>query len=67
MIEDCEVVAGWLVTGAAFGAWGAGFTMTAYETYLPAFFIAGLLCLVGALAVMTIREQKMPEAQPASA
>jgi hypothetical protein len=47
-----------------FAAWGAGFTRTAYETYLPAFFIAGLLCLIGALAVVTIREPKVPEAQP---
>lgn len=65
------MVFGWVFAGhqlgAAFAAWGAGFTRTAYETYLPAFFIAGVLCLIGALAVVTIREPKVPEAaaQPA--
>lgn len=65
------MVFGWVFAGhqlgAAFAAWGAGFTRTAYETYLPAFFIAGVLCLIGAVAVVTIREPKMPEAaaQPA--
>ncbi|MGJ7041783.1 MFS family permease [Shinella sp. BE166] len=62
------IIFGWVFAGhqlgAAFAAWGAGFTRTAYETYLPAFFIAGLLCLIGALAVVTIREPKVPEAQP---
>jgi MFS family permease len=62
------MVFGWVFAGhqlgAAFAAWGAGFTRTAYESYLPAFFIAGVLCLVGALAVFTIREPKMPEMEP---
>jgi MFS family permease len=62
------MVFGWVFAGhqlgAAFAAWGAGFTRTAYETYLPAFFIAGVLCLIGAVAVVTIREPKMPEAAP---
>jgi len=62
------MVFGWVFAGhqlgAAFAAWGAGFTRTAYESYLPAFFIAGVLCLVGALAVFTIREPKMPEVEP---
>lgn len=61
-----NIVFGWVFAGhqlgAAFAAWGAGFTKTAYETYLPAFFIAGMLCLVAALAVVTIREPKRPEA-----
>lgn len=65
------MVFGWVFAGhqlgAAFAAWGAGFTRTAYETYLPAFFIAGVLCLIGALAVFTIREPKMPEAAPQTA
>ncbi|MXN47695.1 MFS transporter [Shinella kummerowiae] len=62
------MVFGWVFAGhqlgAAFAAWGAGFTRTAYESYLPAFFIAGVLCLIGALAVFTIREPKMPEMEP---
>lgn len=62
------MVFGWVFAGhqlgAAFAAWGAGFTRTAYESYLPAFFIAGVLCLIGALAVFTIREPKIPEMEP---
>jgi len=34
--------------GAAFAAYGAGFSRTVYEGYLPAFFIAGALCLFAA-------------------
>jgi MFS family permease len=62
------MVFGWVFAGhqlgAAFAAWGAGFTRSAYESYLPAFLIAGVLCLFGALAVFTIREPKIPEMEP---
>ncbi|MGN6097812.1 MAG: MFS transporter [Bosea sp. (in: a-proteobacteria)] len=62
--ERANLVFGWVFAGhqlgAAFAAWGAGFTRTAYESYLPAFFIAGLLCLLAALAVVTVREPRQP-------
>jgi len=27
-----------------------------YDTYLPAFFVAGVLCIIAALAVLTVRK-----------
>lgn len=55
-----NLVFGWVFAGhqlgAGFAAYGAGYVRTAYETYLPAFFAAGVLCLVAALAVATLRE-----------
>ena len=55
--ERSNIVFGWVFTGhqlgAATAAWGAGATRTAYDTYLPAFFAAGVLCLVAALAIAT--------------
>ena len=35
-------------------AFGAGLSRTIYATYLPAFFVAGALCIVAALLTMTI-------------
>ncbi|NYZ16425.1 MFS transporter [Azospirillum sp. RWY-5-1] len=68
--ERANLVFGWVFAGhqlgAAFAAWGGGFTRTAYDSYLPAFFIAGLLCLVAALAVVTIHERR-PAPLPAAA
>lgn len=53
--ERSNIVFGWVFTGhqlgAASAAWAAGATRTAYDTYLPAFFAAGVLCLVAALAI----------------
>jgi sugar phosphate permease len=41
--------------GAASAAFGAGLIRTEYFTYLPAFFIAGALCIIAALAVISVR------------
>ena len=69
--ERANLVFGWIFAGhqlgAAFAAWGAGFSRTAYESYLPAFFIAGVLCLLAALAVVAIREPKPTVLAPATA
>jgi MFS family permease len=50
--EKATLVFGWVFTGhqlgAAFAAYGAGFSRTVYDSYLPAFFIAGALCLFAA-------------------
>lgn len=58
--ERSNLVFGWIFAGhqlgAAFAAFGAGFIRTAYETYLPAFLIAGLLCLAASLAIIVVRE-----------
>ncbi len=62
--DRANLVFGWVFAGhqlgAAFAAFGAGFTRSYYETYLPAFFVAGVLCLLAALTVATIRERRQP-------
>jgi MFS family permease len=63
--EKAPVVFGWVFAGhqlgAATAAFGGGLIRTQYETYLPAFFIAGVLCLIAALSVMTLTK---PGGQP---
>jgi MFS family permease len=58
--EKAGIVFGWIFAGhqigAAFAAFGAGLIRTEYSTYLPAFFIAGALCIIAALAVITVRK-----------
>lgn len=57
--SNATIVFGWVFfghqIGAALAAWAAGLTRDVYATYLPAFHIAGLLCLVAAFAVFAIR------------
>jgi len=56
--ERANVIFGWVFAGhqigAACAAYGAGLTRTLMESYLPAFFVAGLLCLIGALIAVSI-------------
>ncbi|HEY8193688.1 MAG TPA: MFS transporter [Hyphomicrobium sp.] len=56
--ERTNVVFGWIFAGhqlgAATAAYGAGLTRTLYATYLPAFFAAGVVCLVAALIVLLL-------------
>ncbi|MBM6594349.1 MFS transporter [Microvirga pudoricolor] len=56
--ERANMVFGWVFAGhqlgAATAAYGAGFSRTEFATYLPAFFIAGTLCFLAALAVLTL-------------
>ena len=56
--ERANLVFGWVFAGhqlgAAFAAFGAGFTRTTFATYLPAFFFAGLLCLGASALALTI-------------
>jgi len=58
--ERAGMVFGWIFTGhqigAASAAIGAGVVRTVYSTYLPAFFVAGALCIMAALLVMTVRK-----------
>ena len=69
--ERANLIFGWVFAGhqlgAAFAAWGGGFTRTAYQSYLPAFFIAGVLCLIAALAIVAVREPREPALVPATA
>lgn len=57
--EKANLVFGWIFAGhqlgAAFAAYGAGFSRTVYDSYLPAFFIAGALCLFAAGFCLTMR------------
>jgi predicted MFS family arabinose efflux permease len=56
--ERANLVFGWIFAGHQFGAaaaaYGAGFSRTALATYLPAFFVAGALCLIAAALVLTM-------------
>ncbi|MGH6672218.1 MAG: MFS transporter [Xanthobacteraceae bacterium] len=58
--ERTGVVFGWVFAGhqigAASAAFGAGLIRTEYLTYLPAFFIAGALCIIAALAIISVRK-----------
>jgi MFS family permease len=58
--ERAGMVFGWVFAGhqigAASAAFGAGLTRTLFDTYLPAFFVAGALCIVAALAILTVRK-----------
>jgi MFS family permease len=66
--EKAGMVFGWVFAGhqlgAATAAFGAGLVRTEYSTYLPAFFVAGALCLVAAGLVLTVRK---PSAKPIGA
>src|SRR5262245_55211447 len=63
--EKAGVMFGWIFAGhqigAATAAFGAGFTRSEFATYLPAFYLAGAMCLVAALLALTIR--RGPRAQ----
>jgi MFS family permease len=63
--EKAGMVFGWVFAGhqlgAATAAFGAGLVRTEYSTYLPAFFVAGALCLIAAGLVLTLQK---PSAKP---
>ncbi|MGA2815641.1 MAG: MFS transporter [Xanthobacteraceae bacterium] len=56
--ERAGMVFGWVFAGhqigAATAAFGAGFSRTEFASYLPAFFVAGALCILAAALVLTI-------------
>jgi MFS family permease len=56
--ERANLVFGWIFAGhqlgAASAAFGAGLSRTMLATYLPAFFVAGALCIIAAVLVVTI-------------
>jgi len=58
--EKAGMVFGWIFAGhqigAASAAFGAGLVRTVYSTYLPAFFVAGALCIIAAVAIITVRK-----------
>jgi MFS family permease len=56
--ERANIVFGWVFAGhqlgAAAAAYGAGLSRTLLESYLPAFFVSGALCMFAALIVLVI-------------
>ncbi len=56
--EKAGITFGWIFAahqlGAATAAFGAGATRTEFSTYMPALFVAGGFCIVGALLALTI-------------
>src|SRR6266446_5655300 len=64
-----NVVFGWIFAGhqlgAAAAAYGAGLTRTEIGSYLPAFFASGLVCLIAALLIVSVRKSRKLDAQPA--
>lgn len=67
--EKGPLVFGWIFTshmiGAAVAAFGAGLVRTDFATYLPAFYAAGVMCLVAAL--LSLAADVRGSRQPASA
>ena len=62
--EKTGLIFGWIFAshqaGAAIAAFGAGMTRTVWLTYAPAFYVAGITCLIAALCVLLIG-RKAPE------
>jgi MFS family permease len=69
--ERANVVFGWIFTGhqlgAASAAYGAGLTRTLTGSYLPAFVVSGLLCIVATLILFTVPGIGAKRAQPIGA
>jgi sugar phosphate permease len=62
--ERANLVFGWIFAGHQIGAgaaaFGAGLSRTLLASYLPAFFMAGALCIVAALVAVTISKAPKP-------
>jgi len=62
--ERANLVFGWIFAGhqlgAATAAFGAGLSRTVLASYLPAFFVAGALCIVASLITLAIARAPKP-------
>jgi MFS family permease len=62
--ERANLVFGWIFAGhqlgAATAAFGAGLSRTVLASYLPAFFVAGALCIVAGLIVLAMARHPKP-------
>ncbi len=69
--ERANLVFGWIFAGHQLGAgtaaFGAGLSRTVLSSYLPAFFVAGALCVFAALIVLALSRQPKVEPKPAMA
>ncbi|MDP9812798.1 MFS family permease [Rhizobium tibeticum] len=67
--EKAGIVFGWVFAGhqlgAATAAYGAGWSRTELQSYLPAFFIAGAFCLLASILAITLKKSGLH--QPAAA
>jgi sugar phosphate permease len=66
--ERANLVFGWVFAahqmGAAAAAFGAGLVRTEFTTYLPAFMVAGVLCIVAAGMTLLLTPLRGPPAHP---
>lgn len=66
--ERATLTFGWIFAGhqlgAATAAFGAGATRTIFGTYLPALYVAGVMCIVAALLVISLKPRAKLEPQP---
>ncbi|ABE40531.1 major facilitator superfamily MFS_1 [Rhodopseudomonas palustris BisB5] len=64
--ERAGLVFGWIFAGHQLGAaaasFGAGLSRTVLLSYLPAFFVAGALCIIAAAVVLMISKHPRPTA-----
>lgn len=62
--EKAGLVFGWVFAGhqlgAATAAFSAGASRTEFETYMPAVMVAGALCILAALLIITVERPKQP-------
>jgi len=69
--ERAGLVFGWIFAGhqigAAAAAFGAGWSRTVLSSYLPAFMVAGALCVAAALMVLSLIRSAKPAARAATA
>src|ERR1700742_2694535 len=69
--ERANLVFGWIFAGHQIGAgaaaFGAGLSRTLLSSYLPAFFVAGALCVIAALIALSISRPVKPAAAAAPA
>jgi sugar phosphate permease len=60
--ERANLAFGWIFAGHQLGAgtaaFGAGLSRTVLDSYLPAFFVAGALCVIAALLALSISRPK---------
>ena len=67
--ERANIVFGWIFAGHQLGAASAalagGFSRTLWQSYMPAFIAAGLLCLIGAAMVLMINRGRADRLAPA--
>lgn len=65
--ERATLTFGWIFAGhqlgAATAAFGAGATRTIFGTYLPALYVAGAMCVVAALLVISLKPRAKLEPQ----